>query len=191
MSNKENKIIIHKLQDEVESIREENGLIKSARILTQRYPDIEGGISHMCIKRYEESRDKTALLNTIEAGRDPLEELNHQFRVAIKKNTRKLNKLVDTSNLILEQALKEGTISDKTRALKEVRDSLGQEIKNWTALRQYGVIQSKHIGDINFKKEQDIRVMINIWTDEIIKLRDALCEECRKKVKLENIIKFK
>jgi len=173
------------LQKEAKELRDAgNGWIKVTSILNNRHPEIQETydepISFMGVKRGVIAYEQQLMEKKIEDGIDPIEGMEREFRDAIRKNNKKINKLIKTADKILEDAIKEGTISDKTRALKEVRDSLAQEVKNWIALQQYGIRQVGNIGSINLRKEQELHIHLDRWTDKLIAHKKDFCRGCQK-----------
>lgn len=177
---------------EAKSLRDEGrGYIEIADTLNLKYYNGDRHYSHMAIKRGLESLEKKSLDKAIDEGRDPIDEMTKEFREAIRKNNRKLNKLLKTADEILQDALAEGTITEKAKALKEVRDSLAQVVKNWIALQQYGIRQATNIGDISRRREQDIKILIINWTEQLMEKKRQLCAKCKKEIDdlLEDLVK--
>jgi hypothetical protein len=187
------------LQEEAYKLRYEDGYgwQEGAKVINTRHPEIVEKygkpLSHMGFKRGVVAYEKSLIEQKMEQGIDPIEDMSKEFREAIRKNNNKINKLVETADEILQDALRDGTVTEKTRALKEVRDSLAQEVKNWVALQQYGIRQATNIGSINLKKEENIKTLIINWTDQIIDIKEHLCEECKKRVDelLNDLIRLK
>jgi len=147
------------------------------KILKKEHPEIIElrNLSPMSILRYKDIKMKRKLEDALEEGRDPVDELTKEFRAAIRKILKKTDEVYKESKAILEKAKETENINDQLRAIREVRDSLEQERKNWVALAQYGVRQATNFFNINIKKEQNVKILLLNFTKE-------LCPECRAKV---------
>lgn len=159
------------------------GLYEIARVLTETHPEVKGGFSHMSIKRGLEGIEKRNLQVSLQEGQNIEEIISQRFINAIDKNNKKLNKLMKIANQILENALVDGSITEKTKALKEAREGLSQERSNWIALKQWGTQEVGHVSNVHLQKIEEMRNEINIWTDDLSSFSEDLCPECKKKFK--------
>jgi len=175
---KVNKIIKYELENEVDSLLE-NGvaLHRIASIIKDNHPDIKDlqKISNMSIMRYRDTREKQKLEEVIADGGDPVDEFTNEFKSAVRDLVKKTDAIYDEALSILSEAKNSDNITDKLKALKEVRDSLETQRKNFISLQQYGQRQQSNIYNINMKKENNIKLMLLDYANQ-------LCPKCRNKV---------
>ena len=144
-------------------------------------------LTHMSIKRGIVSYEK-GLVDRAFDDDNPLEEVADLIKEAVlvaNKKNRKLEKKADT---ILDNAMKDGTYSEQTRALKEVRDTMAQEVKNLTTLAQYCDRQFGNARDINIKEQKNVIIMLKNYADELFNIYENLCPECKKKVDIAKLL---
>jgi len=144
-------------------------------------------LTHMAIKRGIVAYEKDLVEKALDED-NPLEEVSELMKKAIfaaNKKNRKLEKKADT---ILDNAMKDGSYSDQTRALKEVRDTMSQEVKNMTTLMQYCDRQFGNARDINIKEQKNVIIMLKNYADELFKIYENLCPECKKKLDIERLL---
>ena len=145
-------------------------------------------VSDMGFKRAVIEYEKGLITKSLDDGLDPVKEMDRQFREAVVRCNKKNQKLEKKADEILERALKDGSITDQTRALKEVRDTISQELKNFVLLQQNGIRQVTNIGEVNFKNQQDVKILLVNFSDELMKIYDELCDDCKQKVDIERLI---
>jgi len=173
-----NKIIKYGLESEAQSLLD-SGLsrAKIAETLRNNHPEIVDlkDLSAMSVQRWIDSKERAKLEESIEQGKDPLDDFMKEYRRAIKDLNLKAERLYNKANKLLDKAELEGDTTTSLRAIKEVRDSLDQLRKNWVSLMQYGTRQTSNIYHINLKKEQNVKIML-------LEFSKVLCNECRSKV---------
>jgi len=174
---KENKIVKHELESEVNDLLD-NGysVYKISDLIKNKYSDKKDlrNISPMSIQRYKDTRSKRELIDIESEGRDPTDIITKQFMNATEEFLDEVKFLTKESKLLYKEAKKEGTLIDRAKILKELRDNINQKQKIWESKMNYGTRQMRNLGDINQKKVQNLNViMIDIAND--------LCPDCRMK----------
>jgi hypothetical protein len=147
-----------------------------------------GTLSPMAAKRGILSYERSLIEKSFDEGLDPIKKIDKLFREAVLECNKKNKKLEEKANTILKNALADGTITEQTRALKEARDTITQEVKNLERLQQYGIRQTGHAGDINIKEQKNVIIMVESLTDRLISEYDKLCPECKRKVDFESLL---
>jgi len=180
--SKENKIIKYGYQDEVDTLLD-NGYstYKVAEFINSK-ADATKKISHMVVQRYKDSMKERDMEQMIDAGEDPAEIIISDFRKGIRTNIKKVDNAIGKATIILEKLENSEDTSLQLKAIDTLIKALDQEKKSWLSLVQNGTRQLKIYGDVNIKKEQNIKLLLLSWSKH-------LCPECRKKI--SNVIEIK
>lgn len=184
---KKNKIIEYGYEEEVNIMLEDGMTYKDIRNeINSRYPDKM--ISIMCVQRYNTKQDENKYKEMIEKDINPIDELTREFRKAVTKNTREVRIIIDECKSILEDAKKNGSSADRTRAALATFKGLEQIVRNWQSLQQYGFRQVTNIENVNIKIENEVKALILNFTDKLIEIKNKLCDECKKKLEYEKLL---
>ena len=178
---KKSKLSEHAHEDEARRLRGEgHGWIEISNILNRKYPD-DGGYSHMAIKRGLQSYEKSLVEQMIDDGGNPIVDMDMKFQKALAKNIKKIDDLMKGINEMVSVAKDNGSVNDMAKAYTVALKGWEQERRSWESLHNSTFGQMKNIGEVNIKKDQDIKILLVNWTDQLIKLRKDLCLECKKK----------
>lgn len=179
--SKENKIVTYGYKDRAKELLDDGlSTYQIAKILNNEIGD-KKAISHMSVQRFKDVIERDKIEDSIEEGEDPSDVIIEDFRNGIRENIKKVDKGIDIAMKLMEDAKDSdfATFSEKSKTVDTFIKALDQEKKSWTSLVQNGIRQMKVLGDVNIKKEQNVKVLLLNWTNK-------LCPECRKK--LYNII---
>ena len=140
----------------------------------------------MAVKRALEVDNKNKIDLQMEEGKNPVDEFQEEFKKKVDENTSELIGLQQKANKILDEAMESNSISDKTRALREVRDTLGQVVKNLISLQQYYNRQTNSLDREAFQKQQEVKILLVKWINVI---KEETCPVCKEKV-ISKVIKL-
>jgi len=178
---KKSKLNINEHEEEAKSLRKDGkGWIEIANCMNRKYPD-DGGYSHMAIKRGLASYEKSLVEQMMDEGENPIAALDKEFHKEIRKIIKRTSKFMEIVREMVDNARKSGDIGDMSKALTLAFKGLPEERRNWESLLHSTFGQVKNIGEVNANKEQDIKILINNFSGDIIKLRKELCDDCKKK----------
>ena len=136
-------------------------------------------VSVMAVHRALGVVEKNKINNLILQGKNPLDELIKDIREKAGKLDKKLEELEKKANKILDDAMESDSVSDKTKALKEVRDTIVQAQKNQIIIHQYCESLQNSVNDESLNQKEQVTNILNIWTDAVTEL---VCPICRKEV---------
>ena len=136
-------------------------------------------VSVMAVHRALGVVEKNKINNLILQGKNPLDELIKEIRENAKKIDIKIEKLIEKSEIIVDEAMEGDSISDKTKAIKEARDTLVQLQKNQIIIHQYCESLQNSVNDESLNQKEQVTNILNIWTDAVTEL---VCPICRKEV---------
>jgi len=170
------------LLDEIKKLHDEGyGTPAIVQIVSQHYPEkVEkvGGISHMSVDRALKLIDRMAIQEQIKQGINPVDEFNREFREKMDKNTEELESIKKKAGKILEEAMESDSIADKTKALKEVRDTLTQMAKNYVALQQFYQMKVNNLQKEAYEQQEHVKRLLVI---AVAKLEEVVCPICKEK----------
>jgi len=173
-----NKIIEYGYNEEVDTLLDQGFSRKEiAQTINLNH---DNKISHMSVQRYTEYREKEKINDMIDEGNDPGDIIIGDFRTGIRKNIKIADKVLNKSLDILKKVENSEDPLIQLRTVETVLKAVEQQKKGWTSLVQNGVRQMKFYGDVNIKKEQNIRILLLSWSREILK---GLCPKCKSKSK--------
>ena len=135
----------------------------------------------MAIKRGLASYEKSLVEQMMDEGENPIAALDKEFHKEIRKIIKRTSKFMEIVREMVDNARKSGDIGDMSKALTLAFKGLPEERRNWESLLHSTFGQVKNIGEVNANKEQDIKILINNFSGDIIKLRKELCDDCKKK----------
>lgn len=165
------------LMEKARQLRDDGyGWHEIAAVLKQIEPKFDG--SHMSVKRGLQAYDRLQIREQVKQGLNPVDEMNREFREKMDKNTHELECLKVRANTILNEAMDSDSISDKTKALKEVRDTLAQMAKNNLALQQFYQMKIDTIQKESFHQREQITKLLLMF---ISKVDDVVCPMCKEK----------
>jgi len=173
-----NFIIKHGLESETDALLESGySTYQTIDILKENHREIKGidGKSHMVVQRYKDIRDKMKLEEIYESGEDPSDIIDKEVREGIRKIVERLEKWSNIAEELYEEAKQDGTLLDRIKILKEIRDTISQERKSWESLKQYGTRQQINIGEMNKKKEQTFNI-------QLLSIAKDICPTCSKTI---------
>jgi len=174
------KIKEHDHELEAKNLRDEgHGWIEISNIFNKKYPE-DGGYSHMAIKRGLDSYGRSIVEHMIDDGINPIVELENKFNKAIDKNIKEVEKLIKYINQMIKDTEKDGTYNDRNKTVMTALKAWERHQKAWESLKMNTGREMDGIRNVSFTKEQDIRILINNWTDGILELKKELCSECKK-----------
>ena len=172
---RKSKLEEHGLLDEAKELQKTGmGLHEIANHIMQKHPEVE--LSFMAVKRGLAVGDQKKIDEQIQEGLNPADVFIEEFRKQVDVNTEKLSNLEKKANKILDEAMESDSISDKAKALKEVRDTLGQIVKNYTALQQYCVRQTDGINRKAFEQKAQVNNLLMIWINTVT---EGVCPRCK------------
>jgi hypothetical protein len=177
--SKKSKLHEAGLVEEAKELRKEGfGYIAIADTIKKQHPEITE-LSHMAVKRALEIVERDKIEGQIEEGKNPVDEFAVEFKNKTDENTKKLEGLEKKANDILDKAMGGDDISDMTKAMKELREVLGQITKNRIAIQQYGVRQINNLDREAFKQKEQVRILLVKWINII---KEDTCPMCKEKV---------
>jgi predicted S18 family serine protease len=132
----------------------------------------------MAVKRALEVDNKNKIDLQMEEGKNPVDEFQEEFRRNIENNTKKLEKLEDKANKILDDAMNSDSVSDRTKAVREARDTLKEIKQNYIAQQQYYNRQVSGLDREAFQKQQEVKILLVKWINVIKEeIDDPVCKE--------------
>jgi len=181
---RKNKIVLYDLEEEVDDLLHAGyGVYKIRDIIRDRHKNNSQlkSISHMSIQRYKEEKDRNKITECVEAGDDPVDMLQSEFRSAIREQMDRSEEIYKEAKCILEEAKQSDRVTDKIKAVEMLLKNIDRQEKSWLTLIHYGNRQVNNINNLNLKKEQNVKIML------IDTFRD-LCPDCAKKAlsKIQN-----
>jgi len=183
---KVNLITKYGLENEVNSLLE-NGysVFKVRDVVRGKHQDIPelANISHMAIQRFKDSKIEKDLIELDDRGEDLSEVLRKEYLDATKTFLEQTEWLTIEAKALYEEAKQDGSIMDRAKIIKELRDNINQEQKIWEGKMNYGARQFKIADNISQKKVQNLNIFM-------IDLANNLCPECKRQIleKLKNIV---
>ena len=185
--SREFKLEEYGLVEEAKKLREEGfGWIETASILTRAHPEVEGGLSHMAVKRGVLKAGTNEIQEQMEQGLNPVDEFSKELKLKINESTEELQSLKDKAEIILKEAMGGDSINDKTKALREVRETLRDIVKNQVTLQQYFNQKVDNLDREAFKQTEQVKILLVKWITVIEK---ELCPECKNE-SIPKIISF-
>jgi hypothetical protein len=152
------------------------GYHEIAKALTTMNPNFKG--SHMAIKRGLEAYDRLQIKDQMKQGLNPVDVANEDFKQRMDKNTDKLESMEKKANTILDEAMESDSITDKTRALKEARDTLAQIAKNYISIQQMYQMKFNNLEKEAFEQQAQVKKLLIIM---ISKVDEVVCPLCKEK----------
>jgi len=143
-----NKIIKYGIESEVDPLLDDGvSVYKIAEIISTNHQDNPElrNCSHMVPQRYKETREKDKINDIIEAGKDPTDVINKEFISKLNEIIERFKKWSDEAESLYEEAKTDGTLMERVKILKEIRDNIAQERKSLESLKQYGTRQQSNI----------------------------------------------
>ena len=180
---KENKIIKYNLEDEAKQLRDYGySYDKIAKTLAESHPkilDIQK-LSPMSVMRFFETYEEMKVQEKVEEGENPVADLTEEFRTAVRDINQRTEKIYHRAIRLLDNLETDNKDSALIlKAIKEARDSLGEERKNMIALKQFGEKKAMAIQNVNLKKEIHVKNMLMTFSKDLNK---ELCPVCRAKM---------
>jgi DNA-binding ferritin-like protein len=178
------------LLDRAKELHEQgHGSREIVSILKQEYPDKAKDIpSHMGVERALAIVEQRKVHEQIVQGLDPVEEMNNEFKQKMDGNTEKLAHIEKKANEILNEAMESDSIADKTKALKEVRDTLAQISKNYVNLQQWYQMRVKNIENEAQEQKKEIEKVLVEWLTIV---EENVCPICKERTipKIMHLVK--
>jgi len=174
------------LEKEASEIRKEgHGWEVTAQILNERHHDLiydtfGEPLSHMAIKRGIQGYDKKNLTQIIEKGEeDIIEVMQSEYNDAILKIIKSLHRLEKDFKKVRKIAEESGNVNDMVKANLAELKRFEEIRKHWESLQQFTIRQVSNIGDINLKKDKEVKVLMLNFSNELMDIEKDLCDECR------------
>lgn len=150
------------------------GLHEIANHIMQKHPEVE--LSFMAVQRGLAIAGQKKIDEQIQEGLNPIDELDEVFKKKIEDAEKKLLKLEERANKALDRAEDGDNIGDITKALKEVRETNSQIIKNLISLKQFYSIQRQGVDRKAFEQKAQVNNLLMIWINTIT---EGVCSRCK------------
>lgn len=182
---RKSKLEEHGLLDEAKELQKTGmGLHEIANHIMQKHPEVQ--LSFMAVKRGLAVGDQKKIDEQIQEGLNPIDELDEVFKKKIEDAEKKLLKLEERANKALDRAEDGDNIGDITKALKEVRETNSQIIKNLISLKQFYSIQRQGVDRKAFEQKSQVNNLLMMWTNIVT---EGVCPKC-KEVMIPKLIKL-
>ena len=156
-----------------------------ANIIKENHPEIKE-LSLMAVRRALDTDAKDTISKRLAEGKNPLDEMHEEFKLAVDANTKKINELYDIARTILKKSMEDGSYSDQAKTLSVAMNGLSQEIKNLTVIQQYCARVDDSAQKVNLQKEQQVKILLVKWINVI---KEETCPVCKEKV-ISKVIKL-
>ena len=157
------------------------GCTKIANVISRTHNDTRElqNISPMSIQRYKDAKSMDKIKELDAKGVNVTEVLLQQHLDSTTEILEELKYLSKESKQLYEDAKTDGSILDRTRVMKEIRDNLLGKVRVLESRVQHCARQIKQAKDNDDKKIQNLTI-------NLIKISDNFCDSCKQKM-LDNI----